>query len=170
MPRRRRHQARRPCRPSLRENSGNEQQHDHRRVDDEARRSAARSTCRRRRATPSSSAATSEPLIDPGAADRDHEQEVHQVLERERRVEPEHVDAQRAAQAGQRRAQREGDAEEQLDVDARRRPPPAGCRPRRARCAPKRVRAIARPSAAVSTTTKPDQEQAIGAEIDARAR
>ena len=68
--------------------------------------------------TPSRTAAISEPFKRAGAADHDHQQEVDQVLEREGRIQPQHVDRERAAQARQPRPQREGDAEQQADVDA----------------------------------------------------
>ena len=52
------------------------------------------------------------------AADHHDHQEVDQVLERERRIQAQHVDGQRAAQPRQPRAERKRDAEQQADVDA----------------------------------------------------
>ena len=52
------------------------------------------------------------------AADRDHDQHVHQVGEGEGRVEADHLDGERAAQPGEAAAEREGEHEGAVDVDA----------------------------------------------------
>src|SRR5438876_3880040 len=53
-----------------------------------------------------------------GPANRDDEQEVHHVFERERGVEAQHIDPEPAAQPRQARAEGEGQAEHAVDVDA----------------------------------------------------
>ena len=62
-------------------------------------------------AMPSSSAASSGPVIDEVPPTDDHDQEIDHELEREGRVQPEDLGAQRAAQPGQARADREGQQE-----------------------------------------------------------
>ena len=52
------------------------------------------------------------------AADRHDDQEVDHELERKVRIEAEDLGAERAAEAGEARADREGDGEHRIDVDA----------------------------------------------------
>ena len=52
------------------------------------------------------------------AADRDHDQHVDEISERKRRIEADDVDGERAAEAGKPAAEREGDGERAIDVDA----------------------------------------------------
>ena len=52
------------------------------------------------------------------AADRDHDQHVDQVGEGEVGIEPDDLDRQRAAETGKPAADREGDGESALDIDA----------------------------------------------------
>ena len=99
------------------------------------------------------------------AADHHHHQEVDQVLEREGRVQAQHVDRQRAAQTRQPGSERKRDAEQEADVDTH-----AGCRllvvDRGAQ-----LRAEPRPG---EEQTQPggdrdhqrDEKQPVGAEID----
>ena len=67
---------------------------------------------------PSSSEARNGPVMRRRAADRDDDQEVDHELEREDRIEAEDLGAQRAAEAGQPAAEREGEGEHLRHVDA----------------------------------------------------
>ena len=102
-----------------------------------------------------------------GAADRHHDQEIDHEFQREGRVEAEDLRAERAAEAGEAGAEREGEREHAVDVDAeparharvidRRRA--AGCRsgcPTRMSCRP-----------SVSSAADHDDQQAIAANADA---
>ena len=51
-------------------------------------------------------------------ADRDHDQHVDQVGEREGRIEADDLDRERAAEAGEPAAEREGEREGAVDIDA----------------------------------------------------
>ena len=52
------------------------------------------------------------------AADRHDDQHIDQIGQRERRIEPDQFDGERAAEAGKPAAEREGDGEQCVDIDA----------------------------------------------------
>ena len=68
--------------------------------------------------TPSSMAATNDPGNRAEPADRNDNQHINEIGQRERRIEPEHGDGERAAEAGKTAAERKGDREQAVDVDA----------------------------------------------------
>ena len=67
---------------------------------------------------PSSIAATNEPQIEPSPPTDDHDQHIDQIGEREGRLEADNLDRERAAEAGEPGAEREGQRERAIDVDA----------------------------------------------------
>ncbi len=58
------------------------------------------------------------PAIEPSPPTDDHDQHIDEVGQRERRIEPDHRDGERAAEAGKPAAERKGDREQAVDVDA----------------------------------------------------
>ena len=52
------------------------------------------------------------------AADRDDDQHIDEIGQRERRIEADDVDGERAAEPGKPAAEREGDGEGGVDIDA----------------------------------------------------
>ena len=67
---------------------------------------------------PSSAAVTNAPRIDASPPTRDHDQHVDQIFEREIGIEADDLDAKRAAQSGEPAAERKGDGEYRIDVEA----------------------------------------------------
>ena len=68
--------------------------------------------------TPIRMAATNEPQIEPKPADRHHDQHIDQIDQREGRIEADDLDRKRAAEPGKSGAEREGEREGAVDIDA----------------------------------------------------
>ncbi len=103
------------------------------------------------------------------AAGGDDDEEVDEVLDREARIEPEHLDAECAAQSGQGRAERERDAEHAIDIDAQ------AARGARVVDRGAQLRAEARMrdhplQRKRDAQADRDQEQAVDADIESRQR